>query len=322
MATAGKAGQKTGTGGSAKPGSRREGLIGDDREKHIAGLVQDLGHRNEDVRWGAAYALARIGGPAVPALIAAMQDRDSVVRLRAAWALGRIGDPGAIDGLVLLLRDGDWSVRMRAAEALGRLRAKSAVDPLVHALRDENIDVRRHAIAALGQTADPASADRLGAALKDPDWRVRMGAALALTAIGDEKSRGFLASAQGDENEFVRKIAISAAGETGPVPEVTAREVRALSAADLPANTMKGVTVEGREILLSNAGGTISAIGNTCTHHGCKLSKGKLDGETVTCPCHGSVFHVRTGAVARGPAKQPEPVYGIVIRDGEIRILV
>jgi len=33
--------------------------------------------------------------------------------------------------------------------------------------------------------------------------------------------------------------------------------------------------------------------------------RGKLDGMTVTCPCHGSQFDVTSGVVLRGPAKRP-----------------
>jgi nitrite reductase/ring-hydroxylating ferredoxin subunit len=38
---------------------------------------------------------------------------------------------------------------------------------------------------------------------------------------------------------------------------------------------------------------------------GCSLGEGKLEGTTVTCPCHGSQFDVTSGAVIRGPAHQP-----------------
>ena len=38
---------------------------------------------------------------------------------------------------------------------------------------------------------------------------------------------------------------------------------------------------------------------------GCSLARGKLDGTTVTCPCHSSQFDVTSGAVVRGPAKRP-----------------
>lgn len=42
------------------------------------------------------------------------------------------------------------------------------------------------------------------------------------------------------------------------------------------------------------------------TTNACSLAKGKLDGTTVTCPCHGSQFDVTSGAVLSGPAQRPE----------------
>jgi len=74
---------------------------------------------------------------------------------------------------------------------------------------------------------------------------------------------------------------------------------------------MTAVQADRKDILIANAHGKISAIGNTCTHQGCTLSGGRLDGETVQCPCHGSVFNVRTGEVVQGPAKKPEPRYEV-----------
>src|SRR5674476_819357 len=75
-----------------------EGL--DISQTRIQELIRDLSHKNEDMRWGAAFALARIGVPAVDLLIPALDDKDSVVRLRAAWALGQIGDQRAVDRLI------------------------------------------------------------------------------------------------------------------------------------------------------------------------------------------------------------------------------
>ena len=290
----------------------------DASQTRIQELIKDLSHKNEDIRWGAAFALARIGTPAVDLLIPALDDKDSVVRLRAAWALGRIGDPRAVVGLISALRDGDWAVRMRAAEALGRLRAIKALDALMLTLRDEKPEVRRHAIGALTLIADPASADRLGDALKDPDWRVRMGAALALTAIGDPKSLGYLQTATCDENEFVQRIANAITRKKEG--EVCLKETKAGQLKDLPDGSMKGIQVQGKDILLINMKGIVSAIGNTCTHKGCKLSDGTLENERVRCPCHGSVFDIRTGNVIKGPAKTPESRYDVTIRNEEIFI--
>jgi nitrite reductase/ring-hydroxylating ferredoxin subunit len=89
---------------------------------------------------------------------------------------------------------------------------------------------------------------------------------------------------------------------------------------DLEYAPLKGVVVDGKEILVVKTGTQIFAIGNKCTHRGCKLSSGKLDGETVQCPCHGSVFNARTGEVVKGPAKNPEPSYPVTVENDEISI--
>lgn len=47
------------------------------------------------------------------------------------------------------------------------------------------------------------------------------------------------------------------------------------------------------------------------------MSEGTFDGSTVTCPLHGSQFNVRTGAVLRGPAKDPLKTYRVTV-DGEV----
>jgi 3-phenylpropionate/trans-cinnamate dioxygenase ferredoxin subunit/naphthalene 1,2-dioxygenase system ferredoxin subunit len=83
---------------------------------------------------------------------------------------------------------------------------------------------------------------------------------------------------------------------------------------------MKGMVVDGKEILIVKTGTKIFAIGNKCTHMGCKLSSGKLEGETVRCPCHGSMFNVRTGDVVKGPAKNPEPSYSVTMEKDEYSI--
>jgi HEAT repeat protein len=179
----------------------------DTSQDRIPELIRDLSHNNENIRWAATSALARIGTAATDPLVAALDDTDRVERLRAAWALGQIGDERAIGKLISTLRDTDWSVRVHAADALGKLRAHQATDALLLLLNDKNTDVRRHVIAALTKIADPGSADRLGDTLKDADWWVRMDAALALVAIGSEKSLGYLKIASCPENDYARMIA-------------------------------------------------------------------------------------------------------------------
>jgi len=81
--------------------------------------------------------------------------------------------------------------------------------------------------------------------------------------------------------------------------------VRVSSSKDVVPGTMRVFDVGGTKVNVTNAGGSLYAFDDTCTHKGCSLAKGKLDGTTVTCPCHGSQFDVTTGAVLRGPAQRP-----------------
>jgi len=82
-------------------------------------------------------------------------------------------------------------------------------------------------------------------------------------------------------------------------------QVRVGSSKDVAAGTMHVFDVGGTKVNVTSAGGRLLAFDDTCTHRGCSLAKGKLDGTTVTCPCHGSQFDVTTGAVLRGPAQRP-----------------
>ena len=89
---------------------------------------------------------------------------------------------------------------------------------------------------------------------------------------------------------------------------------------DMESEQTKIVEVDGKEILIVRLGRTITAIGNKCTHAGCRLSNGKIDGETIRCPCHGSMFNIRTGEVVGGPAIIPETTYSVIVENDELFI--
>ena len=93
-------------------------------------------------------------------------------------------------------------------------------------------------------------------------------------------------------------------------------------AKDVPPGTMKGFKAEGKAIVVANIGGKFSAIVERCTHRGCSLSKGRMEGEVVTCPCHGSRFNLKTGAVVRGPAAEAEPSFPVTIEGDAIWVEV
>ena len=81
--------------------------------------------------------------------------------------------------------------------------------------------------------------------------------------------------------------------------------VRVGNAKDVGAGQMRVFDVAGTKVNVTSVDGHLYAFDDTCTHMGCSLAMGKLNGTTVTCHCHGSQFDVTSGAVLRGPATRP-----------------
>ena len=84
------------------------------------------------------------------------------------------------------------------------------------------------------------------------------------------------------------------------------------------AGQMRVFDVAGTRVNVASVDGRLYAFDDTCTHAGCSLTKGKLDGTTVTCACHGSQFDVTSGAVLRGPAQRPVRSHKVEVQDGAI----
>ncbi|HKT87481.1 MAG TPA: Rieske 2Fe-2S domain-containing protein [Candidatus Sulfotelmatobacter sp.] len=76
----------------------------------------------------------------------------------------------------------------------------------------------------------------------------------------------------------------------------------------------------GTPILLVRRGSEIFALAETCSHLGGPLSEGKLDGDVIQCPWHGSRFSIRDGHVVDGPAVHPQPCLEARIRNGEVEV--
>ena len=186
-------------------------------ESAMSGLVAGLDVRDEDRHPGVSAALAMVGKPAVPVLIAALGDPRPQVRANAARALGRMGQSAAsaVPALVTALRDGEADVQYAAARALGAVGAtaeqtvlalvaclgepgrlsavagqalqesgRAAVPALATALHDAREPTRQEAARVLGNMgASAAAADALAAALDDPSAGVRSRAGRAFVAV-------------------------------------------------------------------------------------------------------------------------------------------
>jgi nitrite reductase/ring-hydroxylating ferredoxin subunit/uncharacterized membrane protein len=80
------------------------------------------------------------------------------------------------------------------------------------------------------------------------------------------------------------------------------------------------VEVDGTPVLLLRQGDRIRAIGATCPHFGGPLDEGTIEGDTVTCPWHGSVFSLDNGSLIHGPAMMPVAAYEVRVEDGRVAI--
>ncbi len=96
--------------------------------------------------------------------------------------------------------------------------------------------------------------------------------------------------------------------------------VPVLSEADLPDRQLRRVHANGMPVLLARLGNRIYAVAETCTHLGGPLSEGRLEGDTVVCPWHGSRFSLEDAKVLDGPATFPLPCFETRIRNGQIEV--
>jgi nitrite reductase/ring-hydroxylating ferredoxin subunit/uncharacterized membrane protein len=87
-----------------------------------------------------------------------------------------------------------------------------------------------------------------------------------------------------------------------------------------PENELRRVMVDDLPALLVRQQGTLCAIGAVCSHAGGPLDEGTLENGRVTCPWHGSIFDVCTGAVKGGPATFPEPQFEVRETDGRVSL--
>ena len=89
---------------------------------------------------------------------------------------------------------------------------------------------------------------------------------------------------------------------------------------DFPEGQMRRVDANGLPVLLVRRMGLLHAIGAVCSHAGGPLDEGKLEGDVVTCPWHGSRFSCDDGRVLDGPATFDQPPLLVRERGGIVEV--
>jgi nitrite reductase/ring-hydroxylating ferredoxin subunit len=149
-------------------------------------------------------------------------------------------------------------------------------------------------------------------------WRARgrghhvRGALLGVAGLGALTAGGYL----GGHLVFVQR-----AGVNAEVPTITDDAWHTVCRTDeLVDGEPIGVAVDGVRIAVIRNRGFVYALAGVCSHAGGPLDRGKVRGDSVVCPWHGSAFCLPDGAVERGPATTPEPVYETRVRGDLVEV--
>jgi nitrite reductase/ring-hydroxylating ferredoxin subunit len=95
---------------------------------------------------------------------------------------------------------------------------------------------------------------------------------------------------------------------------------RVADVSEIPPGATKIVRVGSVELFVANVDGSFHALPSKCTHAGGPLGRGRLTGNVIQCPWHGSRFDVKTGAVVGGPAQRPEPTFEVRVENSSVWI--
>jgi len=95
----------------------------------------------------------------------------------------------------------------------------------------------------------------------------------------------------------------------------------AVEVGELPENKPVKAKAGAQSLVLIKQGNDVHALHDICAHQGCSLSDGgKVVGDAIECPCHGSRYRLRDGLVVRGPAVFDQPHYDVREAAGKIEV--
>jgi len=201
-----------------------------------------------------------------------------------------------------------------AADAAVTIGLVGAVGAATTGLTDwQDIDPPARRIGLVHGLLNLVSATLFGASLIARKRRARSNGR-NLAALGYAVST--IAAYLGGNLVYEQKIGIDhTASEKLP-----AEFVRVAADSDVPPRTPVRVEHNGTPILLVRQGSQIYALAETCAHLGGPLSQGKLEGDTISCPWHGSRYSIRDGHVIDGPAVHPQPCLEARVVNGQIEV--
>ena len=115
---------------------------------------------------------------------------------------------------------------------------------------------------------------------------------------------------------FKKRIGVDHA----PHPESWDEFVPVLPEAELATGAPRRVEARGVAIVLVRRDQRIHALAESCAHLGGPLSEGRVEGQAIRCPWHGSLFALEDGRVLEGPSTFPQPCFEVRVRAGQVEL--
>ena len=95
---------------------------------------------------------------------------------------------------------------------------------------------------------------------------------------------------------------------------------KAVESSKVPEGAMLTVEVGGESVTIANVDGKFYGIGALCKHEQWDLSEGTLEGTTITCAGHGTVWDLKTGKGVYDEPLEDEPLYDVKEESGVLYV--
>lgn len=89
---------------------------------------------------------------------------------------------------------------------------------------------------------------------------------------------------------------------------------------EIAESECKVVEIDGTPIAVFNLNDSFYAIQDNCPHQHLPLADGMVKGNTITCPFHGAMFDIPSGAVLAPPACENLITYATRVNDGMVQV--
>jgi nitrite reductase/ring-hydroxylating ferredoxin subunit len=89
---------------------------------------------------------------------------------------------------------------------------------------------------------------------------------------------------------------------------------------DLGPGKIKATQLGSDFVAVTQVSGKVYAFDDTCPHAACSMADGEIDGDVITCVCHGREFSISTGKPVNPPFGDPMKLYPVKVEGNDVLV--